>query len=417
VRPDAKVPPLKVVQAALRNTTEWLASELADPTLVRPNWWSDFEWHAARAVAVMHGISALLVTKLRWEGPDSWQAFLTEQRAHIEERHVRIEELLQVLDSRTCAGGIPVVALKGAALYSLGLYHAGERPMADIDLLVKDHDVAALGKILEKHGFQKKFAIARHEVFEPVDGEPPAPFGEHSANPIKIEVHCCIGENLPLRTVDVSSRIFPKVPRPGLNAYPSKAALMTHLLLHAAGSMTARAVRLINLHDIAKLSGCMTDGDWEQFLQQDGPLGETLWWAFPPLALTSSYYGCVPDNVLSAAAASCQWVLRAASRRNKLSDVSLSHMWIPAFPGIEWSRSPREALVYAARRVMPSAAARALRPMLAVMQPEAKHLQLADSGSSWTNLSQSRRILRWLTSRPPRPESLAPVRGALAQWN
>jgi hypothetical protein len=90
--------------------------------------------------------------------------------------------------------------------------------------------------------------------------------------------------------------------------------------------------------------------------------------------------------VLSAAAASCQWVLRAASRCQKLSDVSLSHMWIPAFPGIEWCRSPREALVYAARRVMPSAAARALR-------------------------------LRWLTSRPPRPESLAPIRGALAQWN
>jgi hypothetical protein len=259
--------------------------------------------------------------------------------------------------------------------------------MSDIDLLVKDHDMSALGKLLEELGFRKKFAIARHEVFEPVDGEPPAPFGEHSANPIKIEVHCCIGESLPLRTVDVSSRIFPKSPRPGLNAYPSKAALMTHLLLHAAGSMTSRTVRLINLHDIAKLSECMTAGDWEELLLRERPLGETLWWAFPPLVLTTSYYGCVPDNVLSAAAASCQWVLRAASRGRKLSDVSLSHMWIPAFPGIEWSRSPRDALMYAARRVMPSAAARAPRP------------------------------LRWLTSRPPRPESLAPVRGALAQWN
>jgi hypothetical protein len=381
------VPPLKVVQAALRNTTEWLANELADPTLVRPNWWSDFEWHAARAVAVMHGISALLITRLRWEGPDSWQSFLTEQRAHIEERHQRIEELLQGLDGSSSAGGIPVVALKGAALYSLGLYRAGERPMSDIDLLVKDHDMSALGKLLEELGFQKKFAIARHEIFEPVGGEPPAPFGEHSANPIKIEVHCCIDEGLPLRTVDVSSRIFPKSPRPGLNAYPSKAALMTHLLLHAAASMTSRTVRLINLHDIAKLSECMTEGDWEELLLRERPLGETLWWAFPPLVLTTSYYGCVPDNVLSAAAASCQWVLRAASRGRKLSDVSLSHMWIPAFPGIEWSRSPRDALMYAARRFMPSAAARAPRP------------------------------LRWLTSRPPRPESLAPVRGALAQWN
>lgn len=407
--PDATVPPLKVVQAALRNTTEWLANELADPTLVRPNWWSDFEWHAARAVAVIHGISALLITRLRWEGPDSWQAFLSEQRAHMEERHRRIEELLQVLDSRTTAEGIPAVALKGAALYSLRLYRAGDRPMADIDLLVKDHDLGAMGKILEQLGFRKKFALARHEVFEPIEGEPPAPFGEHSANPIKIEVHSSIAESLPLRTVDVSNRIFPTSPRPGLNAYPSNGALMTHLLLHAAGSMTSRAIRLIHLHDIALLSAHMSPADWSEISSE--------WWAFPPLTLTASYYACVPDEVLSATAASCHWILRAAARRHKLSDVSLSHMWIPAFPGIEWARSPPEALVYAARRIMPSAAARALRPMLAVVQPETKHLQLADVGSAWTNLSQSRRILRWLISRPLRPESLGPIRGALAQWN
>lgn len=288
--------------------------------------------------------------------------------------------------------------------------------MADLDLLTEEHDANAAGAVLETLGFRQKFAISRHRVFEPVRAEAPASFGENAANPIKIELHTHIGERLPLRAVDVSSRIFPRSPHAGLNAYPSTAALMTHLLIHAAGSMACRAIRLIQLHDIAKLSERMTVADWDELLSPQSDPHQAAWWAFPPLALTARYYACVPENVLAAAAERCQWVLRAVSRRRNLSDVSLSRLWIPAFPGVEWSRSLPEALTYALRRILPDAKQRALRPMLAVAQPDAQQANLAIPRSGWTDLSQSQRILRWLISRPPRPETLGPVRGALAQW-
>jgi hypothetical protein len=405
---------LNTVQAALRKTTEALAIELAHPGTVEP-YWMEFEWRIARAVAVIHGVSPLLSRRLRWQGPRGWREFLDEQHNHARIRYLRMRELLELIDAEARDAGIPLVPLKGAALHSLGIYGAGDRPMADLDLLTEEHDATAAGGLLEKLGFRQKFAIARHRVFEPVRSEATASFGENSANPIKIELHSRIGESLPLRTVDISHRIFPRSPHAGLNTYPSKAALMTHLVLHAAGSMAFRAVRLVHLHDIAKLSERMTDADWDELLSHDKVVESPAWWAFPPLALTARYYACIPENVLAAAAERCQWVLRAASRRRGLSDVSLSRMWIPALPGIEWSRSLQEALTYTARRILPDATQRSLRPVLAVAQPEAQQTNPVISDSSWTDLSQGRRMLRWLLSRPPRPETLGPVRGALAQ--
>jgi len=404
---------LGAVQAALRKTTEALATELAHPSNVEPDW-VEFEWWVARAVTAIHGVSPLLSRRLRWRGPAGWWEFLNEQHDHARIRYLRMRELLELIDAEARDAGIPLVPLKGAALHSLGIYGAGDRPMADLDLLTGEHDAAAVGALLEKLGFRQKFAIPRHRVFEPAHGATPASFGENSANPIKIELHSRIGESLPLRTVDASSRIFPRSPHAGLNAYPSAAALMIHLVLHAAGSMAFRVIRLVQLHDIAKLCERMTEADWDEFLSQES--GSPAWWAYPPLALTARYYACVPETVLAAAAERCQWVLRAASRRRNLSDVSLSRMWIPAFPGVEWSRSLPEALTYAVRRVAPGATRRSLRPMLAVEQPEAQQSTPAIPRSDWTDLSQGQRMLRWLLSRPPRPETLGPVRGALAQW-
>ncbi len=49
--------------------------ELAQPGEAAPDW-SDFEWQLARAVAAMHGVSPLLATQLKWQGPPRWQPFL-----------------------------------------------------------------------------------------------------------------------------------------------------------------------------------------------------------------------------------------------------------------------------------------------------------------------------------------------------
>jgi Uncharacterised nucleotidyltransferase len=395
----------RVVQSALSTTTEALAAELAHPTQTTPSW-SPFEWQVAQAVCAMHGVAAVLSEKLRWQGPEQWTRFLREQRTHTTRRYGRIQELLTLIDDRARLEDLCLIALKGAELHSLRLYEPGERPMADVDLLVRAADGVRAGRMLESLGFQHSISTPRHRTFVRDAHHSPSNLGEHSDNYLKIELHERISEPLPLRVADITALIQPREPHPGLNPYPSKAALMTHLLLHAAGAMKLRAVRLIQLNDIARLSANMTAADWDRVLEL-GQAGREHWWALPPLQLTARYYGhVIPAHVLAKLSANCPWLLARICRRRTLSDVSLSHMRIDAFPGIEWSQSLTESVQYAANRLWPSKELLALRKQLALTE-------VAWSDSQWHHSSQGRRLLRWIVSRPPRAETMHTIRAAL----
>ncbi len=402
----AALPPLKALHAILRRITEKLAGELACPTGVTPDW-SDFDWQLARAVAALHGVSPLLASRLKWDGPPGWKSFLQAQKAHVAGRHWRIENLLSQLDARAREEGLAMVALKGAALHAMGLYSAGERPMADIDLLVEPRHAKLAGQVLESLRFSELFANWKHRVFVPELRGTHADMGEHAQNYLKIELHERIAEILPLRITDVTESVFPHRPHPGLNAYPSNAALMVHLLIHAASAMAYRALRLLHLHDIALLSARMSSPDWEE-LMMPGTNAGGPWWALPPLLLTARYYEtAVPAYVLAELSSRCQWTLRRMARCQSLADVSLSYLWIEAFPGIGWSRSVTEMMEYVARRIRPAGETLRLRKIMA-------QTQVAVAQSQWGRLSQGRRMLQWALHRQPRADTLHAVRSALA---
>ena len=230
---------LSEVAAALRETTETLACELATPTSESPLW-SEFEWRIARAAAAMHGVSSLLCANLRWQGPASWRRFLEEQRDHTSRRHHKISGLLARIDMHARREGIVMVGLKGAALHAAGIYQAGERPMADIDLLVRPCDREATARVLESFDFSATANSRRHQTFAPRIHSATSSLGEHVDNEIKIELHTRIMEPLPIREVDITSFLLPRPMAAGLHGYRSAAALMSHLLLHAAGNMRAR---------------------------------------------------------------------------------------------------------------------------------------------------------------------------------
>lgn len=400
---------LRSVHAALRKTTEFLALEVGRGATEAPRW-SPTEWQVARAAASIHGVSGLLAHQPRWRGPEDWECFLAEQSADIASRLTRIRELLRGLDAPARDRGIALVVLKGAALHAQGLYREGERPMADIDLLVAETDADRATQLLAELGFRESLATWKHRAFEPIeDTQVAGAFGENWANPIKIELHSQIREIFPVRPVDLSDLVFPRHPHPGLNTYASNAGMLLHVLLHAAGAMVLRAVRLVHLNDVARLTRRMAPQDWDDLFDQAASTADpTLWWAYPPLALTHRYYDCVPAPVLERCAAGCRALLRHLYRRRTLSDVSLSYLWVSAFPGIEWSRTLREMLDYAAQRIRPSRETLALRQAFAQSQPLV-------SGGEWAQTSQGRRILRWLLARQPRQETLQPVRASLAQ--
>jgi hypothetical protein len=398
--PDA-LPPLRIVRAGLRRATEALAAELARPGGATPGW-SPLEWRLAMAASAAHGVSPLLDRRCGWQH-EAWRRFLASQREHVELRHRRIADLLHRLDVDARAAGVALVPLKGSALHALGLYAPGERPMADIDLLVHPGDAARAGGLLRGLGYADSFAQWKHQVFKPA-GEPPvAALGEHRDTPVTIELHTHVHERLPLETVDLTATVYPRDARPGLNAYPSPAALMGHLLLHAAGNLCGRSLRLLHLNDIALLAAHMGVRDWELLWSTGGP----PWWALPPLRLATRYFGpVVPDAVLARLECDCPLPLRMLSRRWTLSTVSCSDLWLHGLAGVEWCRSPGEVGRYLHNRIRPTDEARRERADMV-------RTQLWLQGQSWVTSSQQRRILAWLIRPMPRMDTLYVVRAAL----
>jgi putative nucleotidyltransferase-like protein len=403
------LPPLMTIAAALRKTTEFLARELVAPTAHPPEW-TDFEWRIARAATAMHGVSSLLCAGLRWAGPESWRQFLGEQRDHAVGRHLQIVRLLDAIDSEARARGIALVALKGAALYARGIYAAGERPMGDIDLLIPPNASEAMAQLLGSCGYTIEHIHRREQVFRPANSTiPPADrLGEHVDNPIRVEVHTRIAEPLPVLGTDITPSIFPRSAHAGVNEYPSAASLMMHLLLHAAGNMRARALRLIQLHDVALLAARFVRDDWEELLTAR-PDDRGPWWAFAPLMLTARYYpGVIPESVLAELRTHCPTLLRKHTHRQGLVGVSWSNILIEPFPGVEWSRTPGEALRFMRSRIWPS------RDALRELNEGAA--QIPDvSAVPWYGVSHGKRILRWIFTRPPRVQTLLIVRAALSQ--
>ncbi|MGH8214751.1 MAG: nucleotidyltransferase family protein [Rhodanobacteraceae bacterium] len=397
----AVLPPLKIIRAGLRRTTEAIARELARPGGATPAW-SELEWKLARAAAAAHGVSPLLWKHTGWKQP-GWRRFLQSQQEHVEIRHRRIATLLEQIDVRSRAAGLAMVALKGAALHALGIYTPGDRPMADIDLLAREDDVDAATRLLHGIGYVPSFADWRHRVFKPATGTPPAVLGEHRDTPVNIELHTRIRERLPVSVVDISEWILPGETLPGLNPYPSRGALLAHLLLHAAGNICGRSLRLMHLHDIALLARSMQPEEWV-FLWRGG----ACWWALPPLSMVARYYqDAIPDAVLATLARDCPPLLRAVSHRQTLTQVSCSELWLHAFPGLEWSRDPLDAARFVAGRIR--------RPPEKIRERnDMARAQLWLQDQDWVTASQSRRILTWLTRKVPRMDMMYAVHMALA---
>lgn len=229
------LPSIRKVAAALRKNSETLASELAVPTSETPQW-TEFDWNITRAVTAMQGVSSLLCDRLRWEGPEIWRRFLYEQRDQSLGRHGQVARLLDAIDSHAQCKGVAIIALKGAALRATGMYAAGERPMGDIDLLIREGagDRTSARRLRLHNGV----TTLRHQVFQPKAKKvtPGGSLREHVDNPIKIEVHTRIAENFPVMATDITQFLFPRVTHAGLNGYPSVSFIMLHVLLHAAGN-------------------------------------------------------------------------------------------------------------------------------------------------------------------------------------
>jgi hypothetical protein len=279
--------------------------------------------------------------------------------------------------------------------------------MGDIDLLVRPVDLPRVARALSSLGYIEAFVTHRHRVFQSPEKAGAAHPGEHPDNVLKIEVHESVGEPLPVRRVDITGTLAPADRRPGLLPYRDEVELLRHLLLHAAGNMRAHALRQVQLHDIALLTARLSVDAWAKLLATPESEGG-CWWMYPPLRLALQYYPGCTNAPLEEFARACPGVLRAAARRDTLTEVSWSNLRIHAFPGICWSRSPVDVLRYARQRVFPDRNAIAELGLAVEAQPSIGQLP-------WYRLGHGQRILRWVFSRPPRVHTMVSLRGALEE--
>ena len=395
------MPPVPIIEAALRATTARLLAELAQPCALAPDW-SDFEWAVARAVSAMQGISGMLYSKLRWSGPPQWQAFLVDQHEHIAARATRIQALRAVIDARARHAGIAYIGLKGCALLDLGLYAPDERPMSDIDLLVRPADLEGLQEVVVSLGYQNLYTTDRHAVFGPELPSKPHNFGEHRDHPVRIELHPRVYETLPVSVVDITRRLWPAAPHAGENPYASKAALLAHLLVHAAGSMRLHVMRAMHLCDIARVARSLDEREWETLTRcatRDG------WWMYPPLVSAECLLpGSVPATALQGLRRHCPPWLRRRMERNSIYRLSWSNPKIPAIPGLEWCRSPREVMRLVRNRLWSDGTV--TKP--AAAEPHLLHY-------AWYDMSRAERLVRWVFTRPARTHTMYVVNAALEQ--
>jgi len=389
------------LERALGSVSRRLTAELQSPS-DRPPAWQDHEWRVAMAVAVMQGTSPLLAHRLRWSGPGDWQAFLAEQKEHGIRRERRIRLLLERIDIAAREAGVPLVALKGSALLATGIYAAGERPQSDIDLLCREQDVAAADRAITALGYEAKGATWKHRVYDTAGGHVEVRFGEHEANPLKIELHTRIAERLPYSEVEVD--VFPADAKPGLNPYPRPAVLLSHLLLHAAGNLAGRGGRLIHIHDIARLCRQLPPSELAHVAAET----QACWWKGPVLRLAERCFpGSVPDVLLSRTAAACPRHLRHWTDSRSFDELSLADPRHGTLLALAWAPDLREAARYVGEFLAPSESRLEGQTSLIRKDPWTQR-------SEWQWQPRWRRMLHRLLRRPLRAPTLYSLHSAFA---
>jgi hypothetical protein len=169
-----------------------------------------------------------------------------------EERGRRILRLLHEVLPLLASVGADVVPLKGAALLLRGEAQAALRPMGDLDLLLVDPSRVrkAAAALTRKTTYRPLLDTPRHLVLAEENERVASPGGEHSENPLRIELHRSF--RLPVLGVvlDATAELAgDAAPAPGEFRVPSDAAMLRHLWHHAAEDYAAKGLRGVQALD------------------------------------------------------------------------------------------------------------------------------------------------------------------------
>ena len=279
-------PPLRNVHAPLCETLpRWLA---APPE--RPPEWPAETWALWREAAMVHGVAPLLW--LRVSGLEGWAdsscgAWLADQHAWNARRIARLHaELAEVL-SLFAEAEVPILPVKGSVLGALHYPDPAARPMADLDLLLREEDSAAGDGLFGRLGYEKTFTGWKHARFSrPGARDIADPHREHPDNPRQLEVHPRCRERVRDEVIDLTDAMWDAA-RPGAllgvaTRLPDPGVHWLYLLVHATHHVLLNTFRLVQLRDLELLAPSVSDP--EALLREVEPRA-----TYPALALLERY--------------------------------------------------------------------------------------------------------------------------------
>lgn len=224
--------------------------------------WGKEEWQGARRAVLVHGIAPLLGAMADFperfsSAPAGLIEYLAAQAAWNSARVSRISGELEKIMAAAIGAGISVLPLKGGALLEGNLLPVALRPLNDLDFLVREADRDAFEKVLTGLAYELTEHSPRHREFTCLRFGTEVVFreGEHPDNPILVEVHTWIGQEMfSAVRVDITEAMW----RGGT----TRRAVMLHLALHAGANAAKRRLRLVQLIDLAQLAPQLDAEDW-----------------------------------------------------------------------------------------------------------------------------------------------------------
>ena len=216
---------------------------------------SALDWNAVHRIADAQRIAPLIYHVLREEDfvPRSTAEALRDAYHVAAGRNLIFLHELRTVLRRLAAEDVPVIVLKGAALAETVYQKIALRPMADIDLLVHQHDLTASLEVLAKLGFARPRVETRTGATAAYENE--LILYKTAATRVPLEIHWGLFDSpfyqhvIPMDWFWETARPFriDDTPALMLGLEAQLLHLSGHLHLHHTGN------ELLWLHDVAQL--------------------------------------------------------------------------------------------------------------------------------------------------------------------
>lgn len=190
-------------------------------------------------------------------------------------RNVHMLRVLERIAGQASANNVSLLALKGAALNLTAAAAPSERPMGDLDLLVKAEELDAVDRALRAAGCRPGRPLVRADFFPRYCFEREYLYGR--LNPIVIDLHVRPFRSLRFARLMPAEAIWEKSERVAVGQseifVPAPEAMLIHLAAHSA--MHANARRMWLLDQLRWVRHVEDRLDWDVFLENTARWGLT----------------------------------------------------------------------------------------------------------------------------------------------